>query len=267
MQRPARGAQAGRHHRVRVGAHGRGHPGGERGCGQFMVGQQHKRDAQGALEPVVRRPRAQLSPQPPGQAAGAGRAGVAVQAGAVRAGTGAARADSTTAGAIGRGRLGLASRGQAVHQARHDRLASRDHGGRVKLQAQRVRGGQGRDDHAETLQRQGAGRQRRLGRPACPQRGLGGPPGAAITAGEFPGPQQPGGVLELVPGREGGDVQAAVTGAVAGDLGQRRLDDELARPRVTGPPSPGQRLDLPGIEQAGPPILPGPPPQDSPADI
>ena len=53
VQRATRGAQAGGHHRVGVGAHGRGHPGGERGRGQFMVGQQHERGAQGSLAPVV----------------------------------------------------------------------------------------------------------------------------------------------------------------------------------------------------------------------
>src|SRR6516162_3067009 len=75
--------------------------------------------------------------------------------------------------------------------------------------------------------------------PARPQRGLRGSPGATLAAGEPAGPQQPCGVLQLVRSGQDGDVPAAVTGSLAGDLGQGRLDDELRGARAPGTSPPG----------------------------
>ena len=72
VQGAAEHAEAGQHHGVRVGASGGGDPGGQRGGGQFVVGEQHERGPQRGQEGGGRGLRAQTGPEPLGDRLAAG---------------------------------------------------------------------------------------------------------------------------------------------------------------------------------------------------
>src|SRR5207249_7628792 len=81
-------------------------------------------------------------------------------------------------------------------------------------------------------------------------------------------PEQFGDLLEGPADREAGRVEAAEPEAVAGDLGDGRLDGDVRDPG--GPPRAapaGQPLDLLGAEQAGPAVRGPDPAQHAAADV
>ena len=199
-----------------------------------MIGQQHQRGGDRAQQPRAGPAVAQPRPE-----AFRDRLACAGRRGPWAAGAGAAAA--------------LAA-GQAVHHAGDDVPPGREDSRRVELQPERIGRRHRRDDHLEPLERQ---------RP-CGQSGLRGPPrrqrrGPGLPrfprGPELTGPEQLGDLLEGAADREAGGVQAAETEAIAGDLGDGRLDRDVRGPG--GPPRPppaGQPLDLVRVEEAGPPV-------------
>jgi hypothetical protein len=144
--------------------------------------------------------------------------------------------------------------GQAVHHSGDDAPPGRGHGGRVELEPERIGRRHRRDDHLQPLERQRPGGQRGLRGPSRGQRRGPGLPGFP-RGPELAGPEQFGDLLEGAADREAGDVQAAETQTVAGDLGDGRLDRDVRDPgRPPRPPPPGQPLDLVGVEEAGPAV-------------
>jgi hypothetical protein len=141
VQHPAERAQAGRDHRVRIRADRGRHPGGERGRGEFMVGEQGHRGTQRAKQARIRPFRADLVPEPAGDTAFG-------QPGRRRARTGSRRRAARV--------------GQAVDHPGDDVPASRHDRGRIQVQPERIGGRHGGDDHPQPFQRQGALRQRGL---------------------------------------------------------------------------------------------------------
>ena len=143
----------------------------------------------------------------------------------------------------------------------------REHGGQVELEPERIGRRHRRDDHLEPLERQRPGGQRRLrGPPRGQRRGPGLP---RLPRGpELAGPEQFGDLLEGAADREAAGVQAAETEAVAGDLGDSRLDCDVRDPGgPPWPPPPGQPLDLVGVEQAAPAVRSLAPAEHAAADV
>src|SRR5579859_7689518 len=86
--------------------------------------------------------------------------------------------------------------------------------------------------------------------------------------GELAGPEEFGDVLEGTAGGQADGVQAAEAQAVAGDLGDGRLDRDVGDAgRAAGAAAPGQPLDLLGVEQAAPAVGGTVPAQDATADV
>ena len=158
-------------------------------------------------------------------------------------------------------------RGQAVHHAHDEAPPGRDHGRLVELQPERVGRRHRRDDHLEPLERQRPGGQRGLRGP--PRRQRRGPGLPRLPRGpELAGPEQFGDFLEGTADREAGGVQAAEAEAVAGDLGDGRLDRDARDPGgPPRPPPPGQSLDLVRAEQAGPAVRGLVPAEQAAADV
>ena len=143
----------------------------------------------------------------------------------------------------------------------------RDHGRLVELQPERVGRRHRRDDHLEPLERQRPGGQRGLRGPPRRQRRRPGLP--RLPRGpELAGPEQFGDFLEGTADREAGGVQAAEAEAVAGDLGDGRLDRDARDPGgPPRPPPPGQSLNLVRAEQAGPAVRGLVPAEQAAADV
>ena len=244
---PAERAQAGGHHRVRVGADRGRHPRGERGRRQFVVGEQGHGRAQRAEQARIGPLRADLVPEPPGDAALGQPGGCAVLSRGTRV-------------------------GQAVDHPGDDGAARGDDRGRVQVQPQRIGGGHRRDDDPQPFQRQRSLRERGLRAGAGRHRLGRGPPGPVVAVvAEAAGPQPGGHLLKRAPQRELGHLQAPVADPAVRDLGQLRLDDEVrgARraARLAPLATPGQARHLVRLEQAAPPVLRAPPREHPPAHV
>ena len=262
MQRAAHRSHPGGDHGVRIRPDRRGGPRGQRGRGEFVVGQQDQRGRQGAPQrragPSVTQPR----PQPVRDRIVRARI---VRDRTIRDGEG--RGEGR---AVGAGRRAAGRRGAGSPPAGDDAAPGRDYRRRIQLQPQRVGGRHGGHDDLEPLEQQRPGGQCGLRGPACGQRGGRRPPRRRGLRGrrEFAGPEQLGDVLEGTAGGEPDDVEAAVAQPVAGDLGDGRLDRDVGHAGGTpGTAAPGQPLDLLGVEQAAPAIGGAVPAQDAAADV